>query len=250
LVAVTALAVMSVGLVGGAISWAALFEPLSIRRRLAASFLVSQVAKYAPGGGVSQAVGQIALASDDTISAKRAGARFLVHAAVQVSAGAVLASLLALDDALPAAVRVLLFCGLLTPLALTPSWMLWILARVSRLIGRQPPPTDSLPKRRAMLVSLAWALVSIVAASLIFGLILRDLEPGVDLLRASAAFSAAWVVGYLAVPFPAGLGVREAALVYLLPLSAGVVVAAAVVHRIVIMTAELIALVASWRTSH
>jgi uncharacterized membrane protein YbhN (UPF0104 family) len=57
---------------------------------------------------------------------------------------------------------------------------------------------------------------------------------------AGTALATGWVVGYLAVPVPSGLGIREAVLVAALPsLAAGPLVAASVAHRLLGLLAEV-----------
>ncbi|MDY7102689.1 MAG: hypothetical protein S0880_16025, partial [Actinomycetota bacterium] len=74
--------------------------------------------------------------------------------------------------------------------------------------------------------------------------IAADLVAEVPPLTAMAAFGLAWAVGFVAVPLPAGLGLREAVLVLALTGIAGVdadaVIAASLVHRFVLLSAELV----------
>jgi hypothetical protein len=55
------------------------------------------------------------------------------------------------------------------------------------------------------------------------------------------AFALAWIAGFLAIPFPGGLGVREAVVVLLIAGSAvaGVVLAAALLQRATQVVAEV-----------
>ena len=53
--------------------------------------------------------------------------------------------------------------------------------------------------------------------------------------------AAAWTAGYLVVPLPGGLGVREAVIVAALPeVSAGPLLAVSVAHRLLGLTAEAV----------
>ena len=52
------------------------------------------------------------------------------------------------------------------------------------------------------------------------------------------SFSVAWLAGFVAIPVPAGLGVREAILVLILAAPTPSVVVASIVHRLVLMCAE------------
>ena len=58
--------------------------------------------------------------------------------------------------------------------------------------------------------------------------------------RGAVAFAMAWAVGFALIPFPAGLGVREAALVVLVGGSAGVAVAASLVLRLLAIVGDIL----------
>lgn len=66
----------------------------------------------------------------------------------------------------------------------------------------------------------------------------RALDPGAPVLRVGAAGIASWVVGFVAAPVPAGVGVREAAFVALAGLPAGVGAAAALLARLVFVAVD------------
>jgi uncharacterized membrane protein YbhN (UPF0104 family) len=71
-----------------------------------------------------------------------------------------------------------------------------------------------------------------------------------SVLEAVAGLSAAWLVGFVFVIAPAGLGVREAALVALWPeIDTATVVAASLTHRFSTLAAEVVLLGFSWRLS-
>jgi uncharacterized membrane protein YbhN (UPF0104 family) len=63
-----------------------------------------------------------------------------------------------------------------------------------------------------------------------------------SVLGAMSAFSLAWLVGFAAVPVPAGLGVREATLVALLAGTTGTstVVAVSVIYRVICILVEVL----------
>lgn len=66
----------------------------------------------------------------------------------------------------------------------------------------------------------------------------RALDPGAPVVRVAAAGVASWVVGFVAAPVPAGVGVREAAFVALAGLPAGVGAAAALLARLVFVAVD------------
>jgi len=78
-----------------------------------------------------------------------------------------------------------------------------------------------------------------LGASLGFALLLHGLAPGTSIPYAASAFSLAWALGFAALPFPSGLGVREAALAFLLPGATAQVIAASIALRLVSIAVEL-----------
>jgi uncharacterized membrane protein YbhN (UPF0104 family) len=71
-----------------------------------------------------------------------------------------------------------------------------------------------------------------------------------SILRIVPAFAASWAAGFALVPIPAGLGVREAVLVALLPsYGAAAIVAASLLHRLATLTAELVLMGFAWRSA-
>ena len=58
---------------------------------------------------------------------------------------------------------------------------------------------------------------------------------------ATSAFAVAWVIGFLVLPVPSGLGIREAILYTVLPgVPAGAVLASSLAHRLTTFIAEII----------
>lgn len=103
----------------------------------------------------------------------------------------------------------------------------------------------------ALLVYAGYWLVQ----GLSLGAVCRALgmAPAVDLLHLTAASGAGWSVGFLTLFVPAGFGVRELSLTYLLTTQSGVPAAAAnlaaVLSRVCMIVAELLMLAAAvaWR---
>jgi uncharacterized membrane protein YbhN (UPF0104 family) len=73
--------------------------------------------------------------------------------------------------------------------------------------------------------------------------LLRSLTDEVNPAVVLCSFAAAWVTGFLAVPIPAGVGVREAVLVGLLPeVGTAPLLAASLALRLLTIGTELLAL--------
>jgi hypothetical protein len=219
-------------------SWLALFDDAEPRGPLLRAFYGAQIAKYVPGG-VWQAVGQIGLTARAGIAVERASTAFVVNALTNVAAGATVGSLVAFAGPTPKLpVRLLSLAGLSALLLLHRGWMTRAVA-VARRVARRPAGPDVVPGQAAILRSYAWCLGTFVAAGAAFGFVLADAPAGWSALTPVAAFGLAWTAGFLALPFPSGLGVREAVLIVTAGSSAAApVIAASAIHRLVTIVAE------------
>lgn len=230
--------VMVTTLIGGALSWYTLFGH-GAPRRLISDFYLAQLGKYLPGGGVWQAAGQVGLSKSPQLSATRLTSNLAVHAVIQLSAALTLGGFLVFASDLPFWLRLLCGLGLLAPLILHRSWMAFLLHRVGawlRLDAEQAVP----PRQRIIVRSWLWSLLPIAGFSVAYGLMVHSLEPGLGVGRVAVAFAMSWAIGFALVPFPAGLGAREAALVALVGGSTTIVVAASLALRLIAIGGDLI----------
>jgi hypothetical protein len=234
---------VAVSIVALANGWATLLPGTEDRPRLRRVFYLSQPAKYIPGG-IAQPVGQVALTTDHGITAGHSITAFLVHAITSATAGAWLGSGVAFIPEAPTWLRLIASFGFVAPL------ILWhpVLVKAARLIARlirRPFNQDLLPTQRNTLLALGWALIGILSAAVAFAVV------GGPVVQAEgwevvAAFSFAFTVGYVAVPFPSGIGIREGTLALVLPATGlATLVAVSAIHRLVSMVAELLVLGAS-----
>lgn len=201
-------------------------------------FYLSQFGKYVPGG-VWQAAGQVGFARDEGIGIGEASAAFTVYALVQVIAGAGVGALFAaLSPGLRAVPRVLLVAGALLTLLLHRGWMRRAVELIARILPRLH--AGLLPRQRDIVASYLWTAASLMLGGLLFAVLL---EPGGAewWAAALAAFVTGWWVGFIALPFPSGIGVREAILVGLLAphVSTGSILVAAIGQRLVAIAAEI-----------
>ena len=210
---------------------------------------MAQLAKYVPGG-VWQASGQVALARSTGVEVKRAAATFSVLAVCQAVAGAAFAPLLALTwTSPPVWVRALIGFGSLVLFA----------ARRPALdgMGAGEDPTDAwhasdalVPPQAAIVRAWLASIVTLGLAALAYLVLLGSYGPIHRPAHVIAAFAAAWTIGFLVLPLPSGVGVREAVLVALLHgvMPTSVIVATSVYQRLTTIGAEgLMALLVSHR---
>jgi uncharacterized membrane protein YbhN (UPF0104 family) len=213
--------------------------PVRVAARI---FYVGQLAKYVPGS-IWSIVGQVELARIHGVRRERTATAGIVVLIISLSMALILGllavpSLLASEDPLYAGVALLL-----VPLAvvLHPKVLAWLVSTGLRLL-RRPPPSTSLSGATIRRV----ALLSLVNNGLL-GLQLWQLtvDLGEDtwtlLPRAVGAYGIATALGLVAVPIPAGAGVREAALVLVLSPELGVAGATlvAVLARLILTVSDL-----------
>lgn len=244
---VAAVALWMVGLVCGGYAWATLLGG-DHRLEHGAALIVAQLAKYVPGG-VWQASGQVALAKSAGVELKRAATAFTVLAVCQAVAGCAFVPLLAVTwTSPPVWARVLLGIGALASFALVDRrWMVWALQR----IPRTRDASDALVPRQAAIVR-AWlaSIVTLGFATVSFLVLLGSYGPVHRPFFVIGAYAAAWTIGFLVIPLPSGVGVREAVLVGLLHgmVPSSVIVATSVYQRLTTIAAEgLMALIVSHR---
>ncbi|MDX1622256.1 MAG: hypothetical protein R3320_14760, partial [Nitriliruptorales bacterium] len=217
-----------VALRAGLLGWAAL---LQVEPRLVGpGFYTSQLGKYVPGG-VWQAVGQVGYATSDVISAGRATVSFVAFAVTQAVSGAVVGALLAIAPGeVPTWLRLVATTGLLAVIVVRREWLVAMVSWYTRRRDDETTPEELVPPQAAIFRAAAWGGVSLTAAGIGFTLTLPVELTAVTVATAGLAFVLAWTVGFLALPVPAGVGVREAVLLAALGAVAGAsaIVAAAV----------------------
>lgn len=227
------------------LSWRMSYSGLGIDLPLRTSFrvfLVSQIGKYIPGS-VWPVLAQMEMARDRGISRARAGTASIVSMLVGVVTAA-LASVLVLFTEGSGVLDQYWGVMLVAPLGLI-ALMPPVLARILRTLGKviRRPLDSSGIRGRSLAASVLWGMLMWAAFGLHAWFILRDLVPGVHVgvLAAAGAFALAWVVGFLFVLAPAGVGVREVVLVVALggALGRADALALAIVSRVLLTVVDL-----------
>lgn len=242
-----ALALVSAGLVFGAKGWLTLFEDAA-PAGLASGFFASQLGKYIPGG-IWQPLGQIALATSEQVTAGKATTAFTIHAITQLTAGLTLGGLIGVfGSELPLWLRIAAVSGFISLPFLTRE-LLERLARHLLAWRKGATPLKPIPSQQAILKAYAWSILTLICSGMAFFLLLRSLGSPDSAALTISAFSLAWATGFLLIPFPAGVGVREAVLMFVLAATTPVVIAASVVHRLLTILTEVILIISTRRWS-
>ena len=202
----------TLGLVTYGRSWARLVGPVSQARSIQLRFIVSQPSKYVPGG-FAQPIGQVAITAGVTGDASASALAFPSHVLINLASAGILASVLVVDGSQPAILRLLVLGGPLISLLLSRSVREWVLAVVDRLISGAREKLR-VPEGNRPWVALRLALAAHFFMASAFG-VLAVAELGIPFHLATGGYALAWMAGYAAIPFPAGVGVREAVLIAL-----------------------------------
>jgi hypothetical protein len=237
----------TIGLLAAAFAWATL---LGDDRKVdhGAAFLVSQLGKYVPGGAF-QATGQLGLARSAGVRLQRGVVAFSVLVMSTAIAGCVfvLASAVLWTSG-PVWLRVLMGVAGIAPLFLLDRrWMVWGLRKIPRT---REASSELVPDQQHILIAWSCSLVTLTTTSSAYLLVIGSFGGFHKPALVIFGYGAAWTAGFVVLPVPSGLGIREAVLAALLhgvyPNS--VIVAASVYHRLIIIATEgIVALIASPR---
>lgn len=226
-------------LIFAARQWACVLEAESDERdSIYRSVFLSQAAKYLPIGGFAQAAIQISASADKEEGLERAR-RYPASALLTLIGAAVVGLPVAFDPAARALARAGAVTMLCVVLLLHPS-IFRAANRLLRRLSRRFSLSITLPPAPVVRRSVAWSVANLAATALSFGVVLRSMDSSHSLLTVSAAFSMAWAAGFLVLPIPGGLGIRESVLILALPsITVSTMVSAALAHRFVMLCAEL-----------
>lgn len=202
-------------------------------------YFLGEIGKYIPGG-IWPVVGRAELARRADLPRPAAyGSTTLSLAAAYLAAMLATVALLPLDlgarfdAATPLWVLVLLPLGLL---ALHHQLLEALVVLARRLLRRELD--IEVPRWGSSVVLVlryvpAWLLVGVST-----WMVARGLDPGAEFSDVAFAATLSWVVGFLVVPAPGGLGVREAVFVAAAGLPAGVGAATAVAARLAFVAVD------------
>jgi glycosyltransferase 2 family protein len=229
------------------LAWRALLADLGSPLRLPAAIRVmflGQLGKYVPGA-VWAVAAQVELARDYQIPRRRGFTASLVSMATTLVVALVVAGV-TLPLTSSGAVRRYWWVLAITPFAIAclhPAVTRAGLNLVLR-VARRPPLTETV-SMRGMARALGWTLLSWGCYGLHAWLLVREFAHGSDvrvLVLSFGGYALAWSAGFLLIPFPGGIGPREAALVAVLspvmPTASALVVALA--SRVVMTAGDLV----------
>lgn len=225
----------------GGRSWSSLFSDREDRRRALKGFVVSQTSKYLPAGGVFQLGTQVSMSSSETQTRGDVAGLTLIHLWLTVVAGTIVGAVVLLPVrgfSIPFIIALAL-AATLTIVGLRRAFITGVAGRLGRLSSRLPAPSI-VPEQKRLLIAAAGMGASFVLQGIALALLARQFDPDGSFSELAGAFAWAWVAGFVVLPLPSGLGVREAALVALVPsFTSGAIIAASLVQRGLTIVAEV-----------
>lgn len=232
----------SLAMLAMASSWRSVLELLGVapaRRRVVASYFVGEMGKYVPGG-IWPVLGRGELARRRGVPAEQAygsvalsllmlylAAAFTLAAFLPFASGGLASNWLLFLLAVPAGLAVL------HPRVLTRLGR--ILSRLLRAEGDVRVPGWRESFRLLLRYAPCWVLIGTATWS-----VARALTPDVSWPRMMFAASLSWLAGFVAVPVPAGAGIREAALFAACGLPPGLAAATAVGARALFVLVDVL----------
>jgi hypothetical protein len=240
----SAVAICLVGIVLLGWSWAVIHPPTAAKLSLVRRFVLAQPGKYVPGG-IAMPVGQVMLSKDQDTSGAASVARLLLHSATMVAGGLIASGALAVSEDRRLVALAAFSLGLLLAGWLAASDVSGLFNALGRTISRiRPVRIPELPglglKVRVKIFALVISCAGLTALGIAFAVLDAAGIAG-STGAAVGAFTLAWTVGFVAVPIPAGAGIREAALIFAVGAAdPGGIIAVAVLHRLSMLMAEAI----------
>lgn len=188
-------------------------SPLSVTEAWRIYF-IGNLSKYVPGS-IWPVLVQAELGADHGIARSRSAVSVMLSYTVMTCSGLVVAAI-TLPFAAAGSVAQYFWVLLLIPVGvavLSPPVLNRLLGLVLRL-SRQPALGDGI-SYRGLARTMGWALGAWVTNGLMIYVLMRQLagDRQGTLLVSIGAYSLSWVVGFLAVFAPAGLGIREVVMV-------------------------------------
>lgn len=186
--------------------------------RAAQTWFLANIVRYIPGN-IWQFLGMAELAADDGVSRVTTFASIALHQALGTAVGLVLAALyfaVAGKGVLLDAVRPFLWLIPLGLLLCNPRFLDWSLNTLLRIFKR-PPIKVTLTWSQLAVILLGYLGVWLIMGSA-FALLAASFTPVTPQQAAAlvATWAAAYIIGYLSMLTPGGLGVREGVMILLL----------------------------------
>jgi hypothetical protein len=206
-----------------ALAWQRIVRALGGPLRVAEAvqiYLMAQIARYLPGG-IWDVAGRVYLAGERGHSRAKISYSIVVEMVLHVVSAALffLATLVFWQDVRAIWPMVVAFAGIavLGLLTVYPPVMTVALAWLARLSGRVVGSGEAIPLA-GLVRLLGWQFLARLLVGSAFAAFAIGVYPvsSDEFGRLAGVFVAGWLVGYLVVIMPMGLGVREGAIAWLL----------------------------------
>ncbi len=239
---VVALALALLGMIAIGLAWRpvliALGAPEVNRRTVVRWYFVGEIGKYVPGG-VWTVVGRAELARRGGLARSSAyGSVALSLLCLQVGAACVAAAAIPFSGLADGNAKVWLIL-LVVPFGLGvlhPKVAASFLHLVRKLTKREF--TFEVPPFATTLRLVAGYVPAWIAIGLSTATVARALDPHAPVGRVFAGTVVSWIVGFIFIPTPGGIGVRESAFTAIVALGPGIAVTTSLVARLMFMLVD------------
>lgn len=229
---------LSAGLLAAAAAWASLLRGHRYAQVLP-GFAVAQLAKYVPGS-IWQGVGQVADAHRLGVGMGTATLAFFIQICVQVLVTGATSAVALLTPGLPIWLAALSAMGPLGLALIHPASLRALVRGLARVSRRVSPAALDIPEWPVLLRAAIASFAAAAALGVGFAVLLAGSGDLRQFIGTAGVFLLAWTIGFLIIPVPAGLGIREAVLVVGLSglHSPAEVLAASIICRLVLIVSE------------
>jgi hypothetical protein len=199
---------------------------------------VSQLAKYLPIGGIAQAAAQLGLTVSSGVTAATVAAAWVVAMVCSVAAASIVGLAVVAVPGAPAVLRVVAVGAVGSLVFLHPVVLRWTFGFVARHIPRLGVDTSHVPAPGEVARCLAWSVTNQVAFACAVAVAVTSLVDDVPAWQIATGAALAWLLGFVVVILPGGVGVREAVLVAVVPAPTAALLAGSLAARLALLGAE------------
>jgi glycosyltransferase 2 family protein len=228
------------GMIAIAVLWQRLLFATGERPPLGSTlrwYFIGEVAKYVPGG-IWPVVGRAELARRGGIDRGRAYSATTVSLICLVASSAVFGGIMTIASGQRYGLAAMLLAAGGALLAALHPWWLDAFGRRIGFVARLRAKLHLIPLGRIAPIVPAYAIawLGIVGSAV---LVAAAVDDQVSTVRVAAAVLTSWFVGFVIVPVPGGLGVRESLFIALSGMPEGAAVTVALLSRALLLVVDI-----------
>jgi glycosyltransferase 2 family protein len=198
----------------------------------------SQLAKYLPIGGIAQAAAQLGLTASSGASAASVGAAWVVAMISAVAAASMVGIGVVAVPGAPAVLRIMAVAAVGSLVFLHPAVLRWTFGFIARHIPRLGVDESHIPQPREVARCLAWSVGNQLGFALAMAVAVTSVVDDVSAWQVATGAALAWLIGFVVVVLPGGVGLREAVLAAVVPAPTAALLAGSLAVRLAFLAGE------------